>query len=506
LIEKVSKTENHRSIFEEPRMRKSYSPQLRLDSPPIDQVPLNFECRDSIVPVLRSLQHVYSKPDVTEKIMQLIGRDINGETSPKRGREGMDYWHILVLAGVRLGCNYTYDQIHDLAENHIKLRAIMGLGAWDEHTEFKWRTIRDNVCRLSPQTIDEISLLFVAEGHAIDPDAIKTLRADSFVMETNIHYPTESSLIRDGLRKILQICSELAVGDRIVGWRQHHHLWKRVKQLAREIDRIAARKGPNYVARMQVPYRELLQKATSIAQRARELCETLTLPNATTDDVFGPNTLQAFIARTERVIDTATRRILNNETVSNRDKLFSVFEPHTQLYKRGKAGEPIQFGRQVLVFEDAAGFIVKSVVMKRNQCDSGVAIEATKALQKIFDNRIERLSFDRGFHSPENQSELSKIIPHLCLPKPGVKQSVVQLANADDEFLAAQQNHPGIESAIGALQSGNGMERCRDRSELGFERYVSLAILGRNMHTLGRRLIAAEAADSVAASTRRKAA
>ena len=487
-------------------MRKSYSTQLRLDSPPIDQVQLNFECRDSIVPVLRSLQHVYSKPDAAEKIMQLIGRDINGETSPKRGREGMDYWHILVLAGVRLGCNYTYDQIHDLAENHIKLRAIMGLGSWDEHTEFKWRTIRDNMCRLSPQTIDEISLLFVAGGHEIDSNAIKTLRADSFVMETNIHYPTESSLIRDGLRKILQICSELAVGGSIVGWRQHHHLWKRVKQLAREIDRIAARKGPNYVTRMQVPYRELLQKATSITQRARELCETLTLPNATTADVFGPNTLQAFIARTERVIDTATRRILNNETVSNSDKLFSVFEPHTQLYKRGKAGEPIQFGRQVLVFEDAAGFIVKSVVMKRNQCDSGVAIEATKALQKIFENRIERLSFDRGFHSPENQSELSKIIPHLCLPKPGVKQSVVQLTNADDEFLAAQQNHPGIESAIGALQSGNGMERCRDRSELGFERYVSLAILGRNMHTLGRRLIAAEAADSVAASTRRKAA
>ena len=202
-------------------MRKSYSTQLRLDSPPIDQVELNFECRGSIVPVLRSLQHVYSKPDVTEKIMQLIRRDINGETSAKRGREGMDYWHILVLAGVRLGCDYTYDQLHDLAENHITLRAIMGLGSWDEDTEFKWRTIRDNVCRLSPQTIDEISRLFVAAGHEIDPDAIKRVRADSFVMDTNIHYPTESSLIRDGLRKILEICSELAVGDSILGWRQH---------------------------------------------------------------------------------------------------------------------------------------------------------------------------------------------------------------------------------------------------------------------------------------------
>jgi len=135
-------------------MRKSYSTQLRLDSPPIDQVELNFGCRDSIVPVLRSLQHVYSKPDVTETIMTLIGRDINGDSSAKLGREGMDYWHILVLASVRPGCNYTYDQVQDLSENHAKLRAIMGIGSWDEHTEFTWQTIRDNVCRLKPETID----------------------------------------------------------------------------------------------------------------------------------------------------------------------------------------------------------------------------------------------------------------------------------------------------------------------------------------------------------------
>ena len=433
-------------------MRKSYSKQLRLDSPPIDQVELNFGCRDSLIPVLQSLQHVYSKPDLTETIMQLVARDINGETSAKRGREGMDYWHILVLASVRLGCNYTYDQVHDLSENHIKLRAIMGLGSWDEQTKFKWQKIRD------------------------------------------------------GLRKILDMCSELAVGDRLLGWRQHDHLWKKVKQLAREIDRIAGKKGPNYVERMKKPYRELLQKAVQITQRARDLCMTLLLPIATIVDVFGPNTLHAFIARPERVIDTATRRVLKGETVPNSDKLFSVFEPHTQLYIRGKAGEPIQFGRQVLVFEDAAGFIVHKMLMKRDQCDSGVAIEATKALQKMFDNKIERVSFDRGFHSPVNQIELSEIVPDLCLPKPGAKQSVAQLASADDEFRAAQQNHPGVESAIGALQSGNGMKRCRDRSEIGFERYVSLAILGRNMHTLGRLLIAQQSPNSEAALTRRHAA
>ena len=158
------------------------------------------------------------------------------------------------------------------------------------------------------------------------------------------------------------------------------------------------------------------------------------------------------------------------------------------------------------MFEGAVGFIVRGSVMKRDECDSQVAIDATKAVQNRFDNRVKRLSFDRGFHSPDNQDELSKLVTDLCLPKPGIKQSVVQLAEADDEFLDAQQNHTGVESAIGALQSGNGLKRCRDRSQIGCERYVSLAILGRNMHTLGRILIAEQASKSEAAMTRRKAA
>ena len=487
-------------------MRKAYSKQRRLGSVPIDQVELNLECRDSIIPVLRALQHVYSDSALTEKVLDLIGQDVNGNSRTDCGREGMDYWHLLVLASVRLGCNLTYDRLHDLSENHIKLRATMGIGLWDAKTEFKWRRIRDNVCLLTPETIDRISQLIVSAGHEIVPEAVEKMRADSFVIETNIHYPTESSLIRDGLEKILSMCAELAVTSNLTGWRQHDHLWKKVKSRSRKIDRIALKKGPNYVARMKVPYRELLQKAQQITERARQLCLDLCLPTATENDIFGTHSLQAFIARTERVMDTASRRVLFGETVPNSDKLFSMFEPHTQLYKRGKAGEPVQFGRQVLVYEDAAGFIVHRCLMPRDQCDSQVAVEETKIVQQRFDDRVQRLSFDRGFHSPGNQEQLSELVTHLCLPKPGVRQSVKQLADADDDFLAAKQNHSGIESAIGALQSGNGLKRCRDCSEVGFERYLSLAILGHNLHTLGRLLIAQEAPTGEAALTCRKAA
>jgi len=486
-------------------MRKAYSNQLRLDSVSIENVELNFNCRDSIIPVLTALQHLYRNRKLTDHILQLIGDDINGDTRTDTGRTGMEYWHICVLAAVRLGCNFTYDQLQDLAENHRSLRAIMGLGDCDE-TEFHHKTLRNNFCLIQPETIARINQSIVSVGHAFDPTAIEKVRADSFVMETNIHYPTESSLLYDGLRKIIPQCVRLAEAHGMNGWRQYAHLLKKSKRLNRDINRIATKKGPRYKQRMKPLYRELLQKAVVLMQRARDLCLVTGQRLPEIADLFGPNTLQALIIRTERVADTTRRRIIHGETVANSDKLFSIFEPHTQLYKRGKAGQPMQFGRQVLVFEDAAGFVVHAVLMKRDEDDEQAAVRETKSLQNDFQNGVKRLSFDRGFHSPDNQRELSELVDHLCLPKTGVKQSAVQLAGADDEFRSAQQHHSGVESMIGALQSGNAMKRCRDRSEIGFERYLQLGILGRNLHTLGRMLIARENQNAAAAHSRRKAA
>ena len=502
---KARKTDSTASILEETRKRKSYTTHLRLDTVAIQDVELNVGCRDGIVPVLRALQHVYSDSTLTDRILGLIGADINENSRTDTGRKGMDYWHICVLAATRLGCDYTYDQLQDLSDNHRDLRAIMGLGSLDE-AEFHHKTLRNTFCLLRPSTIEQISQAIVAEGHKLCPGAIEIVRADSFVMETNIHYPPESRLLYDGLRNIISACVRLAEERAVSGWRQHIPLLSKVKKINRQINRIASKKGPNYKTRMKPLYRELLQKTALLTQRARDLCLAVGQPAPTQADLFGANTLQAFIIRTECVARTARQRVIEDKTVPNCDKLFSIFEPHTQLYQRGKAGHPVQLGRQVLVFEDAAGFLVRGVLMGRNEGDQEVAVRETKLLQEMFDRKVKRLSFDRGFHSPENQTNLSQLVPHLCLPKSGAKQSVVQQAEADDEFLAAQKNHSGGESAIGALQSGNALKRCRDRSEMGFERYLQWGILGRNLHTLGRLLIAKENDDAAAGRSRRKAA
>ena len=472
-------------------MRKSPSTQTRLDCPSILDVKLNLECRDEIVPILAGLQYVYSIPETRDSILDLVAGDVNRDSRDDCGRSGMDYWHMVVLASVRLGCNFNYDKLQDLAEQHRALRHIMGVGDWEE-VAYSWRRIRDNLCLIQPDTIEKISHLIVAVGHSLDPAAVERVRADSFVVETNIHYPTESTLILDGTRKVIELCHELSLSLGREGWRQHAHLLRKIKSSVRIIAKIAASKvSKEERDKKLIPaYKTLLRRAERVLNRAADLCQQLeTEGEMRMSDLLTLTHMRLFVGRTRHVCGTAYRRVILGEVVRNEEKLFSIFEPHTQLYKRGKAGTPVQFGRMVLIYEDSAGFVLHHHLMDRTAQDVDVPVEHTRILQERLDHQIKHLSFDSGFHSPENQEELSRLIDHPCIPVKGALQKQQQSAAASVSFHTARQRHPGVESAIGALQSGNGMKRCRDRSEIGFERYIALGILGRNLHTLGRLVI-----------------
>ena len=486
-------------------MRKATDRQPRLDCQPVLSLQLNPNCRDEMIPILMALQHIYAQPALRDGILRAIARDVNGNSSHKLGRRGLDYWSILVLAAVRMGCNLNYDKLQDLAEQHLALRQMMGIGNWEQGVRIDWRRIRDNITLVRPETIERISHLIVAEGHRLVPEAPRTARADSFVIETNIHYPTESSLIRDGVRKIIECATAIAHRLNLHGWRQHKHLYRKAKALARQIDRVAARKGSGYQRRLQSLYRELLALAETLIVRAEELYTSLPRGAKADSEVLGWEAkLKVFPDRTQHVCGTARRRVLQGQTVPNSEKLFSIFETHTQLYRRGKVAEPVQFGRQILVYEDGAGFVMHAYLLPRDRDDHDVVVQQTRVVQERLGGRIRRASFDRGFHSPENQRELAEIVSHLCLPMPGAKQAAQQEQEATVEFRQSRQRHPGIESAINALQSGNGLERCRDRTERGFSRYIQLGVLGRNLHVLGKILLAKQDAQCKAALSQRK--
>jgi len=486
-------------------MRKSFSKQLQFDCSEIKNIQLNLDCRDEIIPILRALQKIYTQPQLRQQILEIIAADVNANSREDIGREGFTYWMILVLAAVKLGCHFDYDKLQDLAEQHRNLRQMMNVGDWDDKTSFHWRRIRDNIALVTPATIEKISHLIVEYGHQIVAEAPKQVRADSFVVETDIHYPTESSLIADGLRKKISTIKELALLCHLEGWRQADHLLKQIKKFNRKISRIATRKGKGYKKKIKTEYKKLLRTAKCVVKRIDEQGVEIVKRFCIEDP---PRLAYAevlmFSRRTQQVMATAHHRVILGETVPNSDKVFSVFEPHTQLYRRGKAGKENQFGRLLLVYEDAAGFIVHHHLMDRDVQDQDVAVEQSRILQERLQGRMESLSLDRGFHSPENQTELAEIVDHVCLPKPGKKQSAEQDETEDEIFHASRQRHSGVESAIGALQKGNGLKRCRDRGEAGFERYIALGILGRNLHVLGKILIAKESALSEAAHSLRR--
>jgi hypothetical protein len=500
----LTKTNLTRILQGAKAMRKAYSTQLRLDCNPIGSIRLNCDCRDEIVPILAALQYVYTQPALRRAITRLIANDVNSDSRSDVGREGFSYWEITVLAAVRMGCDLDYDKLQDLAENHRALRSVMGIGDWDQSTNFSWRRIHDNLCRIQASTIEQINQLIVSHGQELHgDDARSAVRADSFVIETNVHFPTESSLIWDGMRKIMPLAVELAEYIDAPGWRQARHILKGIKQRARVISQISSSKSPTAKKALPTAYEKLLDRAAMVITRAKKLMETKGLG---VKRWLKLEALQGWITLTEKVCDTARRRVLLGESVPNTEKLFSLFETHTQLYRRGKAGKPNQFGRMILLFEDNAGFISHYCLMGRDDQDKDVIVEQTRRVQRLHQNEITEASFDRGFYSPENEQALTKIITAPCLPPRHPKQYAEKLENASIEFRRARQRHSGVESAIGALQSGNGLKRCRDRSELGLERYLGLAIISRNLQTLGKLLIAHQNEKCEAARSKRRAA
>jgi len=490
-------------------------PEERLDCLPISAVKLNLECRDEIIPILRALQHLYADSALRRELLALVGKDVNGDTSRKHGRRGLNYWEIAVLAAARLGCNLNYDKLQDLAENHRSLRHIMGIGDWQDEVDFDWRRIEDNLNKLRPETLKKLNDLVVKAGHVLEPQAIESVRGDTFVVETNIHYPTESTVIGDGLRKIVSLAAELAKENAMAGWRQAKHLLNKARGLVRAIGRASRTKGQG-VARLQPGYRKLLVLAHDLLQRARHLLTQLRYRSdpavftpAKVKDGTAPMTtpkaeLLGFIVLTEQVCDNARRRVLEGETLANEEKIHSIFEPHTELIKRGKHPNPIEFGHNVLVIEDAAGFVVDYRVVENGVLDQDLVVPVMRKLQKRMGGKIKSASFDRAFHTPQNQEELAAIVRTPCIAAKGQKKGQQQQKEGTVAFRKARQNHPGVESVIGALQKGNGLKRSRDRSKRGYERYVALGILGRNLQTLGKLLLAQDKANCQAAKSKRK--
>ena len=476
-------------------MRTIIQPQMKLGETDIGAIYLDPKSRDDIPQLLRGLQYIYTEVALREKVFAILEEVLpervgaEGKASTKTGRPGMEQWKILVLGVLRLGLNADYDRIQELANQHNTIRQMLGHSDWMDENRYELQTIKDNISLFTPEILDRINQEVVRAGHqTLKKNIEESLRArcDSFVVETDVHFPTDVNLLWDAIRKAIQTSAQLCDAHDLTEWRQSAYLLRTFKKNYRQIQRLKHSTSKDEDKReakkeeIKEAHRVYIDQAELFVQRAHATRQRLNKNYGVPSILLGE--LDGYLKHAERQIDQIRRRVLQGENIPHEEKVFSIFQPHTEWISKGKAGVPVELGLRVCVVEDQYRFILHHQVMEKTT-DDQIAVSIVKQAQTRFPS-LKAVSMDKGFHSPSNQTQLKEMLELVVLPKKGRLSEADKARESDSEFVRLRRQHSAVESAINALEA-HGLDQCPDHGIDGFKRYVSLAIVARNVQRLG---------------------
>jgi len=475
-------------------MRKIIDLQIKFFEKDIADIEFDLTSRDEIPKLLMGLQHIYRTKSVRKQVFDVLNNIVPRKTQ-ETGRPGMSLWKILVLGTLRLNCNWDYDKVQEMANNHSKIRQMLGHSENDFNATYPLQTIKDNLPLLTPKILDRINQIVVQTGHGIiakKKDLELRGACDSFVVETDVHYPTDTNLLFDAVRKTIQLIAILCSEVGITPWRQSRKNIRKVKRLLRKIQttRHSTSKDKSKVAQRDdliiKIHQEYIDVCKGFILKANETIHILReLAMVSMSQGMRLSNIQEYIRHAERQIDQIQRRVMLDEEIPHEEKVFSIFEPHTEWISKGKAGVSQELGLKVCVLKDQYGFILHHQVMQ-NQTDDKVAVAMARGAKERFPNFIS-CSFDKGFYTPKNKEQLGPILDYVVLPKKGGLSAKEKDIEQSEEFLNSRRKHSAVESSINALEN-HGLDRCLDHGLDGFKRYVALSVLARNIQILGHLL------------------
>lgn len=476
-------------------MRQVVNRQMRLGQVSIGSIKLDVKSRDDIPRILLGLQYIYCNKPLRESVFAILEEIVplnkNGKpASSSRGRPGMNQWEILVLGMLRLCLNTDYDRLHDLSNNHQTIRQMLGCGNVFDPKVYKRSTIQDNLRLFTVEHLDRINQLVVHAGHQLlghAKDQKISGRADSFVLKTDVCFPTDTRLLFTAIRKVIGLCREIHDETGLGDWRQSRF---NIKQMKRQYRKIQLTKRSNSKKEEVKLKKEkeiaenvsrYLSMSISIIERAKATLEAYE-KSAKGFSTIDLNSLRLFMNDACLFIDQVDRRMLQGETIPQDEKLFSIFQRHTEWICKGKAGAPVELGLRVCVVEDRSQFILHHQVMEQ-KTDDAVAVSIVEETIARFSN-LSVISMDKGFHSKSNQENLKDLLDIVVMPKKGKLSKEDKERESDPEFVRLRLDRSGVESAINSLQV-HGLDICRDHGIEGLKRYTAMAVLAHNIHRIG---------------------
>jgi transposase, IS5 family len=318
------------------------------------------------------------------------------------------------------------------------------------------------------------------------------LRLDTTAFETNIHYPTDSGLLWDTYRVLAGLIAYVrGIDPDAVGPKRAQR--KCVKKLRTTISRKAGKKKS--ADSLKKPYEELCGYVESILIWEKEVRDRLRdgLRSDAYTDVgvcmaeYAIEELEKFAGLGARVLDQAKRRVFDGEQVPSDEKIFSIFESHTELLKRGKAGKPIEFGHMIGLQQTAEKFITDFEVFDKKPNESELVEPALKSHEKLFGRLPEELSADKGYYASMTEiGRLEKKIPMVAIGKKGKRNAKEDKRESSVGFKLAQAFRAGIEGSISFLKRTLRFFCCFNKGLEHYHATVGATIVAHNLIILAR--------------------
>ncbi len=470
-------------------MRKRFEVQLQVGQTAIPEVYIDPKSRHALDALLTALQKIYKTPKYNEQVFKILESQIQYKKK-KTGRPGMSLWEIFVLSQVRLVLNTDYELLHNLANNHNTLRAIMGVQIQNSFPQmhYNYQTLYDNVNLLNDKMLKELNVVILDFGHKEvfkkKGNTVLRLKTDSFVVESTVHFPTDYNLLWDSLRKSIKTIEKIIKKhEYIKGWRKLNDWLRKLKTLSRELGRASGGGGKNKEERVKKSASSYLDVSKRLLCKIKN--DKKSFPKVDISDMMLSMDLDKYLELVEKHIDLVERRILEGEKIEHSEKLFSIFEQYTEWINKGKSGGRIELGKKLSITTDQYNLIVDDEIMTGQQ-DRDVVIDlADRMLSKGYN--IGSWSFDKGYWRRENKELLSLEINKVIMPKLGKRTKSEEVEESSPGFKKLKNKHSAIESNINELEH-RGLNKCPDKGYGHFKRYVQAAICAYNLKKIGKEM------------------
>jgi IS5 family transposase len=428
------------------------------------------------------LQGIATFLDDHATLVEQVRQDlVRGLKKPNTGRGGItpsQTLRSLILMRVK---NWDYRELRERINDGYTLR---GFTDFDSHRVPGHDAFNRAFNRLIPATMHAINQVVVQVAVQLEVEDGKQLRADTTVVETNIHYPTDATLLWDTVRTITRLIGDLheVLPRGVQGFSNRTRSARRRMQV---LERMTARERQTQQERK---YRELLRITEQVIANARQVVaktagvKGLNVAAQGTVEQLGQQVTH-FCELGDKVVSQTRRRVILGEQVPAEEKVCSVFEDHTDVIKRGKARKPVEFGHKVFLAESAQGLITDYQVLEGNPVDSSQVQASLERHQHMFQSAPDLYATDRGFYSAENLEVCQKAgVSQVSIPQCGGQKTTARKElERSRAFKKGQRFRAGIEGRISVLFRGRGMKRCRAHGLERFEVLVGAAVLANNL-------------------------